>query len=141
MSVGLLYIIPVIFYWNTNNAIHLKGFFGIIGTTLLSEFIKYNFIGTVSPRPKGAKDCNLFCNDGKQDGRPGMPSSHSAEAAFFSSFYFNQTTNPVIKAGLVVYPILVMLSRYLKNCHTVNQVSAGAILGMSSAWMVRQLSA
>jgi membrane-associated phospholipid phosphatase len=141
MSVGLLYILPVIFYWNTNNTIHLKGFFGLIGTTILSEFIKYIFVGKASPRPKGARDCNLFCNDGKQEGQPGMPSSHSAEAVFFSAFYFKQTANPILKAGLVIYPILVMISRYLKNCHTINQVSAGAILGLSSVWIVRQLSA
>ena len=139
MSVGLLYIIPIILFFNTRNYIHLKGFLGLIGTTVLSEFIKYNFIGTVSPRPKGARDCNLFCNDGKQEGQPGMPSSHSAEAAFFAAFYFKQTTNPILQGSLVLYPVLVMISRYLKHCHTFNQVIAGAVLGLSSAWMVRQL--
>ncbi len=139
MSVGLLYIIPIILYFNTSNSIHLKGFLGLIGTTFLSEIIKYRMIGTASPRPKGAKDCNLFCNDGKQEGQPGMPSSHSAEAAFFAAFYFKQTTNPILQSGLVLYPILVMLSRYLKHCHTINQVIIGSILGLCSAWMVRQL--
>jgi membrane-associated phospholipid phosphatase len=139
MSVGLLYVIPIILYLNTADYIHLKGFIGLIGITILSEFIKYNFVGTTSPRPKGARDCNLFCNDGKQEGQPGMPSSHSAEAAFFAAFYFKQTTNPILQSGLVLYPILVMISRYLKHCHTINQVVAGSLLGLCSAWIVRQL--
>lgn len=139
MSVGLLYIIPIILFFNTRNYIHLKGFLGLIGTTFLSEFIKYRIIGTTSPRPKGARDCNLLCNDGRQEGKPGMPSSHSAEAVFFAAFYFKQTKNPIIQGGLVLYPVLVMISRYLKHCHTFNQVIAGAVLGLSSAWMVRQL--
>jgi membrane-associated phospholipid phosphatase len=82
------------------------------------------------------KNCNFLCDDGNQAGRPGMPSSHSAEVAFFSGFYYHQTTNPIIRSLLVIYAGLVMLSRYVKKCHTINQIGVGALLGTGLSWIV-----
>jgi membrane-associated phospholipid phosphatase len=139
-SVILLYIIPFFLYIFTGNYVHFKAFLGAAGTTIISESIKYFFIGNTSPRPQGAKNCNFLCNDGNQSGQPGMPSGHSSEVAFFSGFYYQQTNNPVIKTILVVYAVLIMISRYIKRCHTINQIVAGALLGMSLSWLaVRQL--
>ena len=134
-SVLFLYIIPPVLYVFTKNLIHFRAFLGIIGTTLISETLKYFFIGDLSPRPEGAKDCNLLCNDGNQAGRPGMPSSHSAEAAFILGFYYQQYDNRYIRLILVIYTALVVLSRYLKKCHTINQVFAGAFLGLLLSWL------
>jgi len=136
MSVGFLYLIPLILYYFTNNYIHINGFLGLCGITILSETIKYQFIGTLSPRPKGAKNCNLLCTDGNQAGLPGMPSSHSAEVVFFSAFYFNLTNSIFIKIGLVIYSGLVMLSRHIKRCHTISQIGAGALLGLCVNWLL-----
>jgi membrane-associated phospholipid phosphatase len=139
-SVILIYIIPLLLYVVTGNNIHFKGFLGVSGTTIISETLKFFFIGKASPRPEGAKDCNLLCNDGNQSGKPGMPSSHSASVAFFLGFYFHQTDNKFIRGALVVYTGLVMVSRYLKKCHTISQVIVGALLGMSLSWFaMRQL--
>jgi membrane-associated phospholipid phosphatase len=135
MSVVLLYIILPVLYVITKNVIHIKALLGVIGTTFISETLKYFFIGDLSPRPKGAKNCNLLCNDGNQAGRPGMPSSHSAEAAFILGFYYQQYDNIYIRLSLVIYTCLVMLSRYLKKCHTLNQVFAGAFLGLLLSWL------
>ena len=139
-SVIIIYIIPVILYIITGNSVHFKGFLGVAGTTIITETIKYFFIGKESPRPEGARDCNLLCNDGNQSGKPGMPSSHSASAAFFSTFYYHQTDNKFIRGGLVIYAGLVMLSRYLKKCHSISQILVGALLGVSLSWFaMRQL--
>jgi membrane-associated phospholipid phosphatase len=82
----------------------------------------------------------LLCNDGDQSGRPGMPSSHSAEAAFFSAYYFELTDNMYIKVLLIIYALSIMISRYLKKCHNFNQIAVGAILGVSLSWLtVRHL--
>ena len=140
ISVGLLYVIPFTLYFFTGNAIHLTAFLGVIGTTLISETLKYFFVRDVSVRPKGAKNCNFLCNDGGQGGKPGMPSSHSASVAFFSGYYFQQTSNYFIRSILVIYSGLVMMSRYVKQCHTIGQIIVGATLGVSLSWLVvRQL--
>jgi membrane-associated phospholipid phosphatase len=138
MSVGILYLIPLILYIITYNPIHLKAFIGVGGTTIISESIKY-VLGKISPRPQGAKNCNLLCNDGNQSGQPGMPSSHSATVAFFSGFYFQETNNLMIKTFLVGYAGLVMASRYIKKCHTINQIIGGTFVGVSLSLLVRHL--
>jgi acid phosphatase family membrane protein YuiD len=108
----------------------------MISTVFISESIKLYIIGKGNPRPKGAEDCNLFCNDGDQSGKPGMPSSHSALVSFFSGFYLQQTSDDYLRIILVVYALLVMLSRYLKRCHTINQIIVGGLLGYSLSWIV-----
>ena len=135
-SVIIVYIIPLALFLYTRQVIHLFGLTGVYGTMAISEFIKYYIIQDASPRPKGAMNCNLACDDGNQEGKPGMPSSHSAEVAFFSSFYYQQTTNPIIRGILIVYALLVMASRYLKRCHTFNQIGVGAILGITLSWIL-----
>jgi membrane-associated phospholipid phosphatase len=140
LSIIFIYIIPLILYIITYNIIHMWAFLGVISTTLISETIKLLIIGNSNPRPAGAINCNLFCNDGNQSGKPGMPSSHSASVAFFSGFYYQQTDNKYIRIGLIIYTGLVILSRYLKRCHTISQVLVGAILGMSlSLFIVRHI--
>jgi membrane-associated phospholipid phosphatase len=129
LSVGGLYILPIISYLYTNNIYHIKGLVGLITTTILSEFIKYNIIGEKSIRPLGASNCNLFCNDGNQENKPGMPSSHTASSVFFTSYYYSFTNNTYIRALLVVYTASVMLSRYIKRCHTIIQIGTGALFG------------
>jgi membrane-associated phospholipid phosphatase len=124
-----VYIIPAILFMFTGNIVHIKVILGLFLTMGLGESIKYYVIKDNSPRPTGARDCNLLCNDGPQGGRPGMPSGHSAQVAFFSSFYYTQTENIWIRAGLILYEVLVMISRYQKRCHTIPQIIAGAVLG------------
>jgi membrane-associated phospholipid phosphatase len=139
-SIILLYVIPLVLYAITENTIHFKGFLGLAGTIIITETIKYFLIGKSNPRPEGARDCNLLCNDGDQSGKPGMPSTHSSSVAFLSGFYYQQTDNKYIRGALVIYAGLVMWSRYLKKCHSISQILVGALLGVSLNWFVmRQL--
>ena len=136
ISIGALYIIPIILYDITNNSRHLLALCGLLAITCISEFIKYNVIGELSIRPKGAKDCNLLCTDGKCEGKPGMPSTHSAIVSFFVGFYINQTENVCIQLILLFYAYLVMLSRHLKRCHTIYQIGTGSALGFAASFIV-----
>ena len=136
MSVLLGYIILPILFVITKNMIHIKAFIGLVGISIISETIKYNLIGDLSPRPFGATDCNLLCNDGNQAGKPGMPSSHSAEVAFILGYYSQITDNKYIRLSLLFYAAAVMLSRYLKNCHSIPQIMVGTVLGLFISWVV-----
>jgi membrane-associated phospholipid phosphatase len=140
MSAGLLYGIPIILYYFTGDSIQLKGLIGMVGTTAISEVLKRLVIKDSNPRPQGASNCNLLCNDGNQSGRPGMPSSHSAQVAFFTGFYIQQTDSWSLKIVLVVYAAAVMFSRYIKRCHTINQIVGGGLLGVYLSYLaVRHL--
>lgn len=140
MSVGILYVIPIYLYFITRNIIHIKGFIGLGLTFFITESIKYFFIKEKSPRPKGALNCDLLCLNGNQEGKPGMPSSHSAIVSFFAAFYIQQSNNIFVKISLCLYAGLVMLSRYLKKCHTINQIIVGSVLGLILSFItVREL--
>ena len=140
MSISLVYIIPISLFLITREKSHIISFIGVTIITILSESLKYFIFGQNFKRPQGAKNCNYLCNDGNQAGRPGMPSSHSAEATFFASFYFSQTSNIYIRIGLILYAMGVMISRYIKKCHTVEQIVVGSLLGLSgSLFTVRLL--
>jgi len=130
LSVLLVYIIPGVLYYYTRNPREIIAIVSVFGTGILSESTKYLIIGDRSIRPQGASDCDLLCINGIQEGKPGMPSGHSAMAAFFAGYYFNETDQPLIKIILVIFVISVMYSRYTKRCHTLEQVIAGAIFGL-----------
>ena len=135
-SIILLYGIPIYLYFYTKDIIHIKAFLGLVGTTTFSEFVKHFYIKESSPRPLGAANCNLLCNNGNQEGKPGMPSSHSATVAFFTAFYYLQTQNNLVRGGLIGYNILIMLSRYIMKCHTIPQIVVGTILGIGMSHIV-----
>ena len=135
ISLSVVYIIPILCYGYTFDPQHLSIWIGILRTTCISEFIKYAVVGNRSVRPIGARDCNLFCTNVPCEHEPGMPSSHSAIVVYFACSYIayaSYAQYPLITIGLLVYALLVMLSRYLKRCHTIYQIGAGAILGVSS---------
>lgn len=139
VSTGLFYTVPIILYLATKQKKHIIVLFGLAGTLLSSEFIKRYIIGNISPRPKGANNCNILCNDGNQSGRPGMPSSHSAITSFFVFYYFRETDNLIIKSGLAIILGLVGISRYIKRCHTIYQIGAGILYGAITAEITRKL--
>ena len=139
-SVIFLYYVPILLYLKTNELSQLKALIGMIATVTFTEFIKHFIVKDKSPRPKGAKDCNLWADNGNQEGKPGMPSGHSSKVSFFAAYYFQQTENIWIRSFLVFYAILVMISRLTKKCHTIYQVLTGSTIGiLSSIFFVRYL--
>jgi membrane-associated phospholipid phosphatase len=130
ISVAPLFIIPLFLYLYTKDPIHIKGWIGLLATCGLETTLKSQVIKEAGPRPKGAKNCNLFCNDGNQEGKPGMPSGHSSLVSYFSAFYYQEAKQLWLKIVLVLYACLVMLSRYLKHCHSPAQIVCGALLGI-----------
>ena len=134
LSIWLVYIVPITLFLYTQNPIHVVALIGPV-IAQLSELIKYK-IGKRSSRPDGALDCNLMCNDGDKSGQPGMPSGHSIDVSFFTGFYWQYTDNIIIRSALILYAALVMLSRYLKKCHTVGQITAGAMIGLGASFII-----
>ena len=147
MSIIILYGIPIlgIFMGYLSNAnmstymLHSSALLGLLGTVGISEGIKYGIIGNTNPRPHGARNCNLWCNDGEQEGRPGMPSSHAALVAFFVGFYYPYLTNTYVAIALILYGLLVLVSRYMKHCHSIEQLLVGTVLGIVLSILVHRI--
>jgi membrane-associated phospholipid phosphatase len=118
---------------------------GIILTDLSTKLIKYMFRQSSHEelkRPRGAKDCDIFCRDGNVAGRPGMPSGHMASLSFAIVFMMLAIVrgSPMQTAlfgflGLV-YIVIMGMARYIKDCHTMGQIIAGAIWGALLAVLV-----
>ena len=139
LSILLVYIIPTILYVITHNIRELFAIIGITCLVTISEGVKYFVIKQRSPRPDGATDCNIWCTDGIQEGKPGMPSGHSLMSTFFAGYYFNETDNIWIKFALIGFAIAIMISRYTKRCHSVEQIIIGGLIGLGMSQVIYRL--
>jgi hypothetical protein len=137
ISIGSVYLLPFIGYLITYNTYHAVSCIGILGTMGVSEFIKYYVIKTHSPRPAGARNCNILCTNGRCEGEPGMPSSHAALVSFFTgryALYFDH--HRLILPAMLVYTTLILYARWIKRCHTVKQLGVGVALGWMLSYLV-----
>ena len=97
---------------------------------------KYPILGKGS-RPKGAANCGIWKDrPGHKTTSYGMPSGHSQEAWGFATYmiltnmsygYDLFDIRNVILSGLAVF---IMYSRVYLNCHTVQQVIIGGLIGI-----------
>lgn len=98
---------------------------------------KYFLMGSGS-RPKGAKNCSLFVEKNASFSKSyGMPSGHSQNAAFFSTYaIMGILNNPLISNKYIFVTIFiflafsVMYSRVYLKCHTIQQIIVGGVLGI-----------
>lgn len=117
----------------------------------LKQFTKDKFSNVLSNdiiyRPKNSGDCMgcgsiFYCENNcvVSDTQVGMPSGHTAVAFMFATFFISKIwTSPGFllfkiarTVALVLIAIMVGMSRvYLENCHTVSQVIAGSVVGMT----------
>jgi membrane-associated phospholipid phosphatase len=124
-------------------------FVDIFITKSLKNFFKilYDLIGVVSLpiigrgiRPDGATNCGCFINPDTINQLAvsfGMPSGHSIVAGFLLSFvdiyikenYKNNTYTYISRILLLLFCISIGLSRIVINCHTIQQVLIGLIIG------------
>tara|TARA_B110001452_G_scaffold31857_1_gene24876 strand:+ start:2525 stop:3094 length:570 start_codon:yes stop_codon:yes gene_type:complete len=118
---------------------------------LINNFLKYKICAPLmgdkrwgifgyGTRPKGAKHCGLFVkpnSNGIPKGSFGMPSGHSQNAMFFTTYMvlhlINSNYDKITQnTGIVLFSflgIMVMYSRVYFKCHTVQQVLIGGLLG------------
>ena len=137
VSVIGLYGITLLLFLRTYDVFHLIAFMGLLLVRTLSEGLKIHCKGTTCPRPLGAKDCNTFCSDGNQEGRPGMPSTHAAFVTFFVTYYMPFLSTP-LRALATLYAAAVIYSRYAKKCHSVIQLASGSVLGGGMGMLLLQ---
>jgi membrane-associated phospholipid phosphatase len=128
VSVVGLYGITLLLFLRTYDVSHLISFLGLFLTIGISEGLKLLCRGSTCPRPFGAENCNTFCSDGNQEGRPGMPSTHAAFVTFFVTYYAPVLSSP-LRALATLYAAAVIYSRYAKKCHSAIQLASGFALG------------
>jgi len=82
-------------------------------------------------RPNGAKNCGLFneCTN-RLSKSHGFPSGHAQSAGsifILMSVFIKNEDHQMI---LFVYTVIMSLARVYENCHTIEQVIAGYLIGV-----------
>lgn len=94
--------------------------------------------GAPFARPKGARNCNILCNDGDRSGMPGFVSGHCSAIAFFFTYLWlisnTDHKNNVLVIG-VVCAGLTSYARHVKRCHNLLQIVSGIVFGAVFAYV------
>ena len=112
---------------------------GFMTMIIVSELIKITVYPytKLAKRPIGASNSNFLANNGNMEGKPGLPSTHSAIASYFFTYNFLILGNTNLIKNTSIFHIFnatVLLgtgwSRYYKKCHSMIQILTGAVFGM-----------
>ncbi len=149
VSVSLvgLFGYPILQFIITANLHYLLFLCGLVASTLITTLLKYAArIAVKDPskhsylfRPSGAFDCDLFCRDGDQSSKPGMPSGHMSTVAFFTTYVYLNTFRGhpwtlnkwIYVSWACTYVPLMAMARYFKKCHTPLQILVGMLMGLA----------
>lgn len=110
---------------------------------ILYEFVgvkNFVFLGR-GIRPDGAMNCGCFIdknNVNKLATSYGMPSGHSLVAGFMLAFFYKYIINTypdsikrkIALIALFLFSISIAISRIILNCHTIQQVIVGFLIGL-----------
>lgn len=129
-----------------NNTFSFVLFILLIIDNLLNKIFKYickYFIPINGKRPKNATNCGCFIdlnNINKLATSYGMPSGHSQNIFFISTFlslYFKSIYKTI---GLYLIAIYGGYLRIKMNCHTLYQVIIGSLLGILIGYIFYKIS-
>ena len=108
-----------------------------IGTEWLKHAVVWAGAGAWSRRPVGAKDCDMWCVGGPVGGAPGFPSGHMMTATLLVTGLWLITRSPVVLWVGVPWVLAMAWARWAKQCHSVVQIVAGAVLGWAiGRWLI-----
>ena len=132
-----IYAIKEFFYLRKK---FLLGLICCLYTEKVSKIVTKGMFPSLLKRPDNAINCNLFNLGGKVGKNSGFPSGHVTIASYFSNYLFFIHNDKLVDNNKMVfynlYPILIGLSRYHKNCHNLFQIVSGHILGFIVAYLI-----
>lgn len=89
-----------------------------------------------NPRPSDAKNCNAFCRGGDVGGEPGFPSGHMTTTTMFVAMLWLHFKHRYILYAGIPWIILMGWSRWVKKCHTWEQILGGIVTGTIFAYVL-----
>uniref|UniRef100_A0A6C0EM81 Phosphatidic acid phosphatase type 2/haloperoxidase domain-containing protein n=1 Tax=viral metagenome TaxID=1070528 RepID=A0A6C0EM81_9ZZZZ len=124
----------------------------ILNTFILKKLIFGNMKGNWKYRPSNipCEGCGLFadcslCGKDKLAVKRhiGMPSGHSQTMCFSATFWTMYMLKKHSKSGIIIaiwlLALIIMIDRMRRNCHTMFQVTVGAVIGVAlgySYWLL-----
>lgn len=120
----------------------LGGIIAANGATMGMKSLAAAFGGDWALRPAGARDCGAFCDGGAAGGAPGFPSGHATTVAMFvGGVWLAVPAEWRVWVAVIggIWIVAMGWSRIAKRCHTLGQVVAGTVFGLSAAGAGRLL--
>lgn len=141
-STSLLFIVPLIVFFVYRSHTLLVISIGSFTASVVAEIIK-RYVTINIPhfkRPQGARACDVLCLAGSSEHESGMPSGHASSTAFVATYLLLTSKSDIINTAAVLYWLAVCYSRYKKRCHTIAQLAAGTVLGVTIAFLATKVS-
>ena len=91
-------------------------------------------------RPAGAKGCDLFCIGGNVGGEPAFPSGHMTATTMFVGVMWLHYGHTYILVAGIPWILAMGWSRWVKRCHTWQQVVGGIFTGTVFSYIYESIT-
>ena len=127
ISILIVYVFPAYMFILYKHIWWLLFLLGLISANVVVESVKGLLVEY--SRPLGAKGCDLFCVGGDVGGQPAFPSGHmTATTMFVGVMWLHYGHTYILLAG-IPWILAMGWSRWIKRCHTWQQVVGGIFTG------------
>lgn len=127
ISILIVYVFPAYMFILYKHIWWLLFLLGLISANVVVESVKGLLVEY--SRPLGAKGCDLFCVGGDVGGQPAFPSGHmTATTMFVGVMWLHYGETYILLAG-IPWILAMGWSRWIKRCHTWQQVVGGIFTG------------
>jgi len=137
MSILFVYLFPTYMFILYKHIWWLWFLVALVSANIVVEGVK-----GVLPygRPAGAKGCDLFCVGGDVGGELAFPSGHmTATTMFVGVMWLHYGHTYILLAG-IPWILAMGWSRWIKRCHTWQQVVGGIFTGAVFSYMYESIT-
>ena len=126
ISILIVYLFPAYMFILYKHIWWLWFLVAVVSANILVEGVK----GLLPyGRPAGAKGCDLFCIGGDVGGEPAFPSGHMTATTMFVGVMWLHYGHTYILVAGIPWILAMGWSRWVKRCHTWQQVVGGIFTG------------
>jgi membrane-associated phospholipid phosphatase len=126
ISILIVYLFPAYMFILYKHIWWLCFLLAVISANIVVEGVK----GLLPyGRPAGAKGCDLFCIGGGVGGEPAFPSGHMTATTMFVGVMWLHYGHTYILVAGIPWILAMGWSRWVKRCHTWQQVVGGIFTG------------
>jgi len=138
ISILIVYLFPAYMFILYKHIWWLWFLVGVVSANIVVEGVKEVLVEY--SRPVGAKGCDLFCVGGDVGGQPGFPSGHMTATTMFVGVMWLQYGHTYILLTGIPWILAMGWSRWIKRCHTWEQVVGGIFTGTVFSYIYESIT-
>lgn len=135
MSPNIFLFFYVLLYLMTNDTVWIMLLLLGVVLSLVNKFVLKNIFRQARPSMKSKYGCHGY-SYGKDDNSFGMPSGHAISISLFLVAMIHALRDNIFeKSILIAFCVIAVLHRVYLGCHTILQVIAGSLVGISAYYL------